>query len=305
MVKIRLIERELRGIFPNGVSESDKGVTSRKSPEMECRGKSSFCHMKFAFIPLLLLSISPLSAQDSGIEANKQLRATVQKWISIMKETQEKQKDWKEQKQILLDSKDSLQSENKQLETEILAGFARQEKLDTLSLEKIEEKKSYDDARETLREGLNDLDAKVSAVIPLLPETLKKEGKVEKAIADHKGFVIRNDKDKIALNSRLTAMITILIEAEKFNQVVTPFEGSTAEVGGQKLLLDGIYFGLAMGFAADPSGKVAIQMNPGSDGWTQTEITDPETIAKVRELIDVGKGAGEVSLVDLPLEIAK
>ena len=261
--------------------------------------------MKFAFIPLLILSISPLSSKEGGIEANKKLRATVQKWISVMKETQKKQKDWKEQKQILLDSKDSLQSESEQLESEILAAFARETKLDTLSLEKKKEKGSYDDAREALRDGLNDLDAKVSAVIPLLPDTLTKEGKVEKAIADHKGFVIRNDKDKIALNSRLTAMITILIEAEKFNQVITPFEGSTAEVGGRKLLLDGIYFGLAMGFAADESGKVAIQMNPGPDGWVQTEITDPETVSKVRELIDVGKGAGEIGLVDLPLEIAK
>ncbi len=261
--------------------------------------------MKYSFIPFLILSILPLSAQEGGIEANKKLRATVQKWISVMKETQKKQKDWKEQKQILLDSKDSLQSESKQLETEILAAFDREKKLDTQSLEKKEEKKSYDDAREALREGLNDLDAKVSAVIPLLPETLTKEGKVEKAIADHKGFVIRNDKDKISLNARLTAMITILIEAEKFNQVVTPFDSSTAEIGGQKLLLDGIYFGLAMGFAADQSGKVAIQMKPGPDGWTKTEISDPETITKVRELIDVGKGAGEVRLVDLPLEISK
>lgn len=261
--------------------------------------------MKFAFISLLILSISPLSAQEGGIEANKKLRTTVQKWISVMKETQKKQKEWKEQKQILLDSRDSLKSESKQLEAEILAAFKREEKLDTQSLEKKAEEKSYDDAREALRDGLNDLDAKVSAVIPLLPETLTKVGKVEKAIADHKGFVIRNDKDKIALNSRLTAMITILIEAEKFNQVVTPFTGITAEVGGQKLLLDGIYFGLAMGFAADQSGKVAVQMNPGPDGWTKSEITDPETIAKVRELIDVGNGTGEVRLVDLPLEISK
>lgn len=261
--------------------------------------------MKFAIISALLLTISPLSAQEGSVEANKNLRATVQKWISVMKETQRKQKEWSEQKQILLDSKASLESESEQLRVEILAAFEREKKLDTQSLEKKEEKESYDKAREVLREGLNDLDAKVSAVIPLLPETLTKDGKVEKAIADHKGFVQRNDKDKISLNSRLTAMITILIEAEKFNQVVTAFEGSTAEIGGQKLLLDGIYFGLAMGFAADEAGKVAVQLKPGADGWTQSEITDPETVTQIRELINVGKGAGEVRLVDLPLEIAK
>ena len=262
--------------------------------------------MKFALFPALIVSILPLNAQDGGVEANKKLRATVQKWISVMKETQQKQKEWKEKKEILLDSKSSLEAETAQLETEINSALERQKKLDVQSEDKLAKKKSYDDAREALREGLNDLDAKVSAVIPLLPKELTKVGKVEKAIADHLGHVKRNDKDKIDLNVRLTPMITILLEAEKFNQVVTSFEGGiTAKVGTDNVILDGSYFGLAMGFASDELGKVAYRLDPGPDGWVKNEISDPETIVKIRELIDVGKGAGEVRLVELPLEIAK
>lgn len=263
--------------------------------------------MKFALFPALLVTILPLNAQDGGVEANKKLRATVQKWISIMKETQRKQKEWKEKKEILLDSKESLKAETAQLETEIKSALDRRKKLDIESEGKLKEKKSYDDAREALRDGLNDLDAKVSAVIPLLPKELTKVGKVEKAIADHLGFVKRNDKDKIALNARLTPMITILLEAEKFNQVVTAFTGGglTADVDGDEVILDGIYFGLAMGFASDEQGKVAFRLDPSPEGWTKKEISDPETVAKIRELIDVGKGSGDVRLVDLPLEIAK
>ena len=143
--------------------------------------------MKFALLPVVIVSFLPLHAQDGGVEANKKLRATVQKWISVMKETQEKQKEWKEKKEILLDSKASLEAETAQLESEILAAFDRQKKLDVQSADKLAEKKSYDAAREALRDGLNDLDAKVSAVIPLLPKQLTKEGKIEKAIADHLG----------------------------------------------------------------------------------------------------------------------
>lgn len=263
--------------------------------------------MKFALLPVVIVSFLPLHAQDGGIEANKKLRATVQKWIAVMKETQEKQKEWKEKKEILLDSKASLEAETAQLESEILAAFDRQKKLDVQSADKLAEKKSYDAAREALRDGLNDLDAKVSAVIPLLPKQLTKEGKIEKAIADHLGFVKRTDKDKIALNARLTSMITILLEAEKFNQVVTPFKGGglTADVGGDQVILDGIYFGLAMGFASDEQGKVAYRLDPSPGGWEKKEISDPETVAKIRELIDVGNASGEVRLVELPLEIAK
>jgi uncharacterized ubiquitin-like protein YukD len=261
--------------------------------------------MKLALIPVIFATLLPLSAQESGIEANKKLRATVQKWISVMKETQEKQQNWREQKQILLDSKASLLAENGQMETEILAAFDRLGSTDEVSQRKLAEKKRYDDGREALRDGLNDLDAKVSAVIPLLPRELASDPKLEKMIADHKNFVIRQDKEKISLNGRLTAMLTILTEAEKFNQVITPFTGRSAEAGGQKVLLDGIYFGLAMGFAANEAGTVALQLKPGPDGWSEIEITDPEIIGRIRELINVGNASGDIQLVTLPLEIAK
>lgn len=261
--------------------------------------------MKFVFVPALLLALLPVSAQESANVANDQLRASVQKWISVMKATQEKQRDWKEQKQILLDSKASLLAENAQMEKEILAAFARLGSTDETSRKKLAEKKSYDDGREALRDGLNDLDAKVSAVIPLLPAELAKQSKLEKAIVDHRNFVIRQDKEKISLNARLTTMLTILTEAEKFNQVITPFSGRSADAGGNKVLLDGIYFGLALGFAANESGTVALQLRPGPDGWIESEITDPDVIEQVRELINVGNASGEVRLVTLPLEIAK
>jgi hypothetical protein len=261
--------------------------------------------MKFAFVFALILALLPASAQENANVANDQLRASVQKWIAIMKATQEKQREWKEQKQILQDSKASLLAENAQMEKEILSAFARLGSTDETSRKKLAEKTSYDDGREALRDGLNDLDAKVSGVIPLLPDELASQPKLEKAIVDHKNFVIRQDKGKISLNARLTAMLTILTEAEKFNQVVTPFSGRSADAGGNKVLLDGIYFGLAMGFAANESGTVALQLKPGPDGWVESEITDPDVIEKVRELINVGNASGEVRLVTLPLEIAK
>ena len=261
--------------------------------------------MKFALVSIFAFAILPVFAQENANVANDQLRASVQKWIGVMKATQERQREWKEQRQILLDQKASLLAENAQMETEILAAFARLGTTDDASRKKLEEKNAYDEGREALFDGLNDLDEKISAVIPLLPKELASQPKLEKFIVDHKSYVLRQDKEKISLNARLTAMLTILTEAEKFNQVITPFSGRTAEVGGNKVLLDGIYFGLAMGFAANESGTAAIQLKPGPDGWVETEITDPEVIEQVRDLINVGNASGEVRLVTLPLEIAK
>ena len=191
------------------------------------------------------------------------------------------------------------------MESEILSAFARLSKTDASSQEKLAQKKRYDEGREELREGLNGLEERISAVIPLLPEELASQPKLEKAIVDHRNFVIRKDKEAIGLNSRLTAMLTILTEAEKFNQVVTPFSGKSAETGGQKILLDGIYFGLGMGFAANEEGTIAFRLVPGPEGWTEEELTDPGVIEDVRELIDVGNGSGETSLVTIPLQIGE
>ena len=261
--------------------------------------------MKLRFFLVFLVLAIPLNAQIGGVEANKALRATVQKWISVMKEIQLKKKEWQDKKEILQNSNEALQAEATQLEAEILSAVERQKKLDTQSENSLAQKKTYDDARLALRNGLDQLDEKVSAVIPLLPEQLVNEGKIQKAITDHQGFVGRNDKDEIALNARLTPMITILLEAEKFNQVVTPFEGLTADLGDKKVILDGIYFGLAMGFASDLEGNVAYHLKPGPEGWDKQKISDPETVIKTRELIDVGKGDSDLRLIDLPIEIAK
>jgi len=121
--------------------------------------------------------------------------------------------------------KTSLLTETKQLETEILAAFDRLAVADEESKEKLEARDRYNAGRDYLRKGLDELEPKVSAVIPLLPEELASQPKLEKAIVDHQKYASFNNKNHIGLNTRLTAMLTILIEAEKFNQVVTPYGG--------------------------------------------------------------------------------
>ena len=263
--------------------------------------------MKFVCFAAFALSILPSNAQESGTEANKKLRASIQKWTAVMKEIQESKSSWRGEKQVMLDSKEALAAEKAQLAEELKAAEARKTKLDSKSKEKIEQRDSYNKAREVFRAGLDKLESKVSAVIPLLPKELAEEDKVAKAISDHKSHVSKAGKEKedISLNTRLGSMVTILAEAEKFNQVVTSFANRTVELDGEKLVLEGIYFGLAMGFAANKEGTAAIQLKPGPDGWVEERISDDETIRQVRELIDVGTGAGEIRLVPLNLEIAK
>ena len=261
--------------------------------------------MKCHFLLLFSLFALPLFAQESKTENNKALRAAIQKWVAVMKETQTVQKDWREQKQVLLDSRDSLTSEVTQVENEIAEADERRKTLDQASEDKLARKATFDAGREALRAGLDALDAKVSAVIPILPAELVKNGKLEKAIVDHQKFSATEDKETLGLNSRLTAMLTILTEAEKFNQIVSTFGGKTVQAGEERVLLDGAYFGLACGFAANEAGTVAFKLTPSATGWSEEEITDEDLIKEVRALINVANGSGETRLITLPLEIAR
>lgn len=263
--------------------------------------------MKFVFFPVLALLSLSLPAQEGPVEANKKLRSTVQKWTAVMKEIQDAKRSWREDRQIYLDSREALKAEKAQLDGEIREAEKRNAALDSKSIDKQKQDKTYDEARKALRAGLDGLENRISALLPLLPKELLANDKLGKAISDHKSFVSKEgkEKDEVALNSRLGAMVTILVEAEKFNQIVTSFDNRSAKLKGQDVILDGIYFGLAMGFAANAPGTMALQLTPGTDGWQETEIIDPEIIQQVRELIDIGKGAGEVRLVPMPLEISK
>ena len=67
---------------------------------------------------ILGLLVFPVSGQ---VEANKNLRASVQKWIAVMQQTTETKKSWDERKQLLGESKESLAAEVKDVEGDITA----------------------------------------------------------------------------------------------------------------------------------------------------------------------------------------
>lgn len=252
----------------------------------------------------LIISTLPLAGQSSQVEANKKLRASIQKWIATMQNTTKTRKSWEEREQLLEESKLSLAAEIKDIEETISETQTRLKTAGKSSTEKLTEKRSFDAAREAFQKGLDQVETHISAVIPILPPELSAEPKMAKAIQDHKNFVAAEDKSK-KLNSRLTAMLTILNISEKFQQVVTTYADRIAKAGGKEVQIDKVYFGLAFGFAANKSGTVAFRLSPGSDGWTETPVDDPALASEIRQLIDVASGSGETRLVTLPLEIAR
>ena len=249
--------------------------------------------------------ISPALAEVGGGESNKTLRATIQKWVGVMKETQAAQQGWKKNKQILEDSREGLQLEIEQLEEEIAAAKERIATADSSSADKLERKRAYEAGREALRAGLDRVEAQVSAVIPLLPEELASTPKMEAALADHRKYVDTTEKEELSLNKRLTSMLTILTESEKFNQTIQLFSNRPKEVDGEQRLFDVLYFGVSIGYAVDAEGTVAFQLSPGENGWEDRRLAGNGEAEAVRELLNVADKSGETMLVAVPMSLEK
>ncbi len=256
----------------------------------------------------LLISSGIVLGQDTanaGRRANENLRVTIQKWVEVMKSIQTEQKNWKAEQEVLEGNIASIEAEIGQLESELAESKKRRATADAASVDKLAQKEEYSAARIALREGLNGLESEVSAVIPLLPKELTDEAKIKTAIEDHQKFSATTDKESLPLNKRLSPMLTLLTEAEKFNQVVTTYEGRAFTAQGQTRLLDVVYFGLSTGFAADEKGELAFRLQPSPTGWQEVPLTGEGLAKTIRELIDIAKGTGETRLVNLPLELGK
>lgn len=258
--------------------------------------------LRACFLACAMIGMAGAAETDGG-ESNKTLRATIQKWIGVMQETQDAQEDWKKNKQVLQDTRESLRLEVDQLKEEIAAAKERLAAADTASADKLERQRAYEEGREALRDGLNLVEAQVSAVLPLLPEELASDPKMEAAVADHRKFAATADKEELSLNKRLSAMLTILSEAEKFNQAIQTFSNRPREVDGEERLFDVLYFGLSIGYAVDQDGTLAFQLSPGADGWDARRLEKSGEATAVRELMDVANKSGETKLVAVPMTL--
>lgn len=252
-----------------------------------------------------LILLMPVGGASADGEVNRKLRATIQQWVEVMKSTQVVQQEWKRDKQVLGDSREALDLEIKQLEGEIAAARERIAAVDSGSADKLERKRTYEEAREALRVGLDEVEREVSEVIPLLPKELAELAKVEAAIQDHQRHADGRKEQEVSLNKRLNTMLTILAEAEKFNQTVQAISGRSMAVDGERLLLDVVYFGLSLGYAVDEAGTVALQLSPTELGWTDRRLAPGKETEAVRELMDVAHRIGEASLVSVPVTVGE
>lgn len=253
-------------------------------------------------LPLFLaLAFCALPIQADN-EQNTRLRTTIEQWMATMEKLQKEEQRWSRERQVLIDNEEGLKSELEQVEADIAAVKARIAKADTESQEHLEQKQRYDQARKVFADQLAPLEQEALKIAPLLPEFfLKESSRLQTAILQLK----KNSSapEKPGPNQRMAPVVQILTEAERFNQKIwTTSEVIT--VKGSEKNMKVVYLGLALSFATDTDGTVAMKGTPSPNGWSYAPL-DAGEATEVLQLIGAADQSGESVIVTLPITISE
>ena len=246
----------------------------------------------------IILSIAA-SAQDVKSTATEELRTSVRDWVETMSRIQQEENDWKRDEEVLTNYKEGLAKEIAELNERIAEAETRRQGADQESLAKVSERDLYAAAKEEMSAGIRRLEEALSAQLPILPAPLRTEPKVAEAIENlTANLALPADKRDSQLAKRLLTVITITTEAEKFQQTVHIRPELHKDKSGREFNMQVIYFGLAMAYAVNEDGSLALSGKPGADGWKFEE--SPTLASDIRGLIDAANGDRDAAFIQLP-----
>ncbi len=237
--------------------------------------------------------------QEIPKDPNQQLREDVAKWVETMSRIQSKQSEWTRDSEVLANYKEGLTQEIESLNQSIKEAKTRNAGADSESLKLKAERDQYTDAKSKLAKKLREMEKAMQSQLGIFPKTLMTEPKVSQATADLKAALeLPEDKLEENVSKRLLNLITLVSEAEKFQQTVHVRPELHTDQSGREFNMKVIYFGLAMAYAVNDEGTLALTGKPGSDGWVFEDA--PTLISEIQRLIAATTGDAEAAFITLP-----
>lgn len=238
-------------------------------------------------------------SQENQPTATEELRISVAQWVETMSRIQQEENDWARDQEVLLNYKEGLTKEIEDLNERIASAETRKQGADKQSLDKSGERAKFVAAKEELTATVRRLEQAVSAKIPLFPTPLQTDPKVAQAIEDLKrDLALPDDKLDSNVSKRLLNLITLVAEAEKFQQTVHIRPELHTDKSGREFNMQVIYFGLAMAYAVNEDGSFALSGKPSSQGWVFEE--SPKLAGAIQNLIGAATGNQDAAFIKLP-----
>ncbi|MEO0793996.1 MAG: DUF3450 family protein [Verrucomicrobiota bacterium] len=238
------------------------------------------------------ISVAPLNAQTDVSDT----KAKLAKWVETRQLISKEASNWQVEKEFLISTETLLQEQaatlTEQLDKLQEEGTVADEERRELLVRRAELQRTMT----ALEERVAVMEAEVLRLVKLFPEPLQR--KVDRLVV---GIPEDPASTKLPISSRITQVLGVLIQAEKFNSTTTS-SGEIREVGDQKIQVDTLYWGLSYAVYVDPKGEIAGFGVPGPDGWDWVE--DNDAAPQVRKFMDINQGNTEViEFVELPFTV--
>ena len=251
-------------------------------------------------IPISAVLLSALCyGQTAPKDPNQQMREEVTRWVETMSRIQKEEAEWARDSEVLANYKEGLASEIASIHQAIADAETRKAGADKKSFDLSAERDRYAASKTELAKRLRAMEQQMSAQLGVFPKPLLDEPKVAQAITDLKSALsLADDKREENTSKRLLNVITLLNEAEKFQQTVHVRPELHRDKSGREFNVKVIYFGLAMAYAVNDDGSLALAGKPTKDGWVFEE--SPTLANDIRRLLDSTTGDAEPAFVTLP-----
>jgi hypothetical protein len=229
------------------------------------------------------------------------MREDVARWMETMSRIQREESDWARDREVLANYKEGLVQEIASLKQAISEAETRKAGADKTSHDMSAERDRYAAAKSELAKRLRGLEQQMSSRLTLFPKPLLDEPKVAQAISDLKvASALPDDKIEENVSKRLLNVITLLSEAEKFQQTVHVRPELHRDKAGREYNMRVIYFGLAMAYAVNDDGSLALTGRPADQGWVFEEA--PTLSREIQQLLAATTGDAEAAFISLPFQ---
>ena len=226
----------------------------------------------------------------------QEITTLLDQWVETKRIISEERSNWEIEESLLFDTRELLSSELERLKTELddlkATSTASDEERASLS----SEKEVLKNASEVVASSIGNLEKKLKKILPILPEPL-----IEKINPLIRRMPNDSDNTDLSLGQRVQNIVGILSQTDKFNTTITAKREIKAFEEGKAVQVTTLYWGLAMAYYVDDSGKYAGIGIPTKEGWAWPLV---DGIAQeIKALVEIYEGTGEIRFIKAPAKI--
>ncbi|MDQ8185891.1 DUF3450 family protein [Pelagicoccus sp. SDUM812002] len=226
----------------------------------------------------------------------KDTQNVLSEWISLEKQISEEKVAWVEQKEVVKNSIEFMETEIASLKDIIKTAEETASAGEKKRAELDEKKQDLDEATDIMTAAVESYEIQVKELALTWPKAFLKS--VDTFI---KRIPTEEQKETTPITIRLQNVVAIMSQFDKFQSVVTKDTG-IQDVGGESREVTTLYFGFAYAYFIDGTGEYAGYGYPSmSDGWDWTP--DPSIAEKVSQLVSIYDRTIDASFLGMPAKI--